>query len=35
MLGKRLQFDDETWQTIEAVARHTDRSLPTRLSLTS
>ena len=26
MPGKRLQFDDETWQTIEAVARQSDRS---------
>jgi hypothetical protein len=26
MPGKRLQFDDETWQAIEAVARQSDRS---------
>ena len=23
MVGKRVQFDDETWQAIEAVARRT------------
>jgi hypothetical protein len=26
MPGYRLQFDDETWQAIEAVARQSDRS---------
>ena len=28
MPGKRLQFDDEPWQAIEAVARQSDRSFP-------
>jgi len=26
MPGKRVQFDDETWQAIEAVAERTDMS---------
>ena len=26
MPGKRLQFDDEPWRAIEAVARQSDRS---------
>ena len=26
MVGKRVQFDDETWQAIQAVARQTGKS---------
>ena len=26
MIGKRVQFDDETWQAIQAVARQTGKS---------
>ena len=26
MVGKRVQFDDETWQAIQAVARETGKS---------
>jgi hypothetical protein len=26
MVGKRVQFDDETWQAIQAVARKTGKS---------
>jgi hypothetical protein len=35
MPGKRVQFDDDTWQAIEAVARESGssfRSLPRRPS---
>lgn len=26
MVGKRVQFDDETWEAIEALARDSDKS---------
>jgi hypothetical protein len=26
MVGKRIQFDDKTWEAIEALARDSDRS---------
>jgi hypothetical protein len=26
MPGKRVQFDDDTWQAVQAVARHTGKS---------
>jgi hypothetical protein len=26
MVGKRVQFDDETWQAVQAIARQTGKS---------